>query len=241
MALSKIQIPHLKNKPSSNNQYILPPLLLTYLTTTFHLTHSYFSSQVTCPTNIHKYYSPFPCDIVFGSISTSFQYKCIGSGFAHPLTDKETQQALHWARLPANANPSNITILTTTDNKWYQNHNPLANPFPNTHLIAQIPLDTITYDKPTILTFQNMEPRIELNILNIYYIYNKQITLTCHKQLMTFQHILDTLSISHTHLQTVSPTPPGIRVNSNKIWDSFSYPSSTNPPTNHIASSKLSH
>lgn len=118
MALSKIQIPHLKTKPSSNNQYIL----LTYLNTTFHLTHSYFSSQVTCSTNIHKYYSPFPCDIVFGSISTSFQYKSTGSGFAHPFTDKETQQAFHWSRLPASTNPSNITILTTTDNKWYQNY-----------------------------------------------------------------------------------------------------------------------
>ena len=87
-----------------------------------------------------------------------------------------------------------------------------------------------------------MEPRIELNTLNIYYIYNKQITLSCQEQLMTFQHILNILSISYTHLQIVSPTPLGIQVNSNKIWNSFSYPPpSTNTPTNHIASSKISH
>ena len=71
--------------PSPHSTYPI----LQYLTTTFNLTHSYFSSLVTCPTNIHKYCSPFTRDKVFGSLGTSFQYKWKGFGFVHLITPKK--------------------------------------------------------------------------------------------------------------------------------------------------------
>ena len=57
---------------------------------------------------------------------------------------------IHWARLAAKNDPNTITILTILDNKWYQNHTPYIGPFLDTHVIAHIPADTITYEKPTI-------------------------------------------------------------------------------------------
>jgi hypothetical protein len=175
---------------------MLPLPILTYLTTAFNLIHSHFFSPVTCPTNIYKYYSPFTRDIVFGSCGTSFQYHRKGLGFEHLHNNQETQQAIHWARLVAHSDPHNITILITTDKHWYQNQTLLANPFPNTHLLAHFPLDTITYDEPTIPPFCTIEPRIELNTLNIYCIHNKQIPITSQDQLTSFKHILSTLCMS---------------------------------------------
>jgi hypothetical protein len=203
---------------------MLPLPILVHLATTFNLTHLYISSPVTCPTNIYKYYFPFTRDIIFGSYGTSFQYKWRGSGFAHPHNDQETQQAIHWARLAAHADPDNITILITTGKLWYQNQTPLASPFSNTHLLAHFPPDTITFDEVTILPFRTIEPSTKLNTFNIYCIHNIQTLITCHDQLTSFANLLRILYILHTYLQIIPPTPPDIHVNTNKNWNSATYP-----------------
>ena len=68
-----------------NTQYILPTPLLEHIITTFDLTHTYFSSPLTCSTLLKQYYSLFPCDCIFGSIGTAFTHKWNGQRFAHPL------------------------------------------------------------------------------------------------------------------------------------------------------------
>jgi hypothetical protein len=171
--------------PSINPQYTLPLPILNYLTSTFNLTHSYFSSPVTCPTNIYNHYSPFARDIVFGSHGTSFQHRWKGLGFTHPHNEQERQQAIHWARLAAHTNPNNpnnVTILIHNDKKWYQNQTPLLNPFPDTHLIAHFPPYTIIYNEPTIPPFRIKEPRVEVNTLNIFCIHNKQTPISYPEQ-----------------------------------------------------------
>ena len=57
------------------------------------ITHSYFSSPVTCPTTLRQFHSPFPRDVVFGSVEKTFHHKWHGNGYAYLHTDTETQQA----------------------------------------------------------------------------------------------------------------------------------------------------
>jgi hypothetical protein len=84
-----------KNDPLNNAQYTLPTTILNHLLDSFQITHSYFSSPVTCPTSIHKFYSPFTRDKIFGSLGTSFQYQWQGLGYAHPHNAQDAQQVLH--------------------------------------------------------------------------------------------------------------------------------------------------
>ena len=136
----KYRIP--KNNQLKFAQHTLPKPLLDYITTSFNITHSYLSSPVTCSTKITRFYSPFPRDKIFGSIGTAFQYKWKGTGYAHPHNIDEAQKSIHWTRLAAKNDPSNITIITIPDTNWYQN--------PNTHVVMHIPADTIIYNEPTI-------------------------------------------------------------------------------------------
>jgi hypothetical protein len=49
----------------------------------------------------------------------AFDYKWQGSGYAHPPNHELTIQALHWARLAAQADPKNQTILILTNPDWH--------------------------------------------------------------------------------------------------------------------------
>ena len=55
-----------KNDPLKNAHHSLPKTMLDYITTSFEITHSYFSSPVTCSTHLTKKISPFPRDKIFG-------------------------------------------------------------------------------------------------------------------------------------------------------------------------------
>jgi hypothetical protein len=84
MALPKIQTQIPKNGPLKESQHTLPQDILDYITTTFNISQSYFSSPVTCSTHITQLFSPFARDKVFGSLGTAFQYKWKVIGYAHP-------------------------------------------------------------------------------------------------------------------------------------------------------------
>jgi hypothetical protein len=109
----KYRVP--KTNPLKNSHYTLPNLILYLLHTTFNIIHSYFSSLVTCSTTISSFFSSFQRDVIFGSLGTAFQYKWQGTGFDHPHTIKDAQQSMHWARLAAQNNPHNLTILVMPD------------------------------------------------------------------------------------------------------------------------------
>ena len=134
--------------PVKESHHTLPQPLLDSITKTFNITHSYFSSPITCSTHITQYYSPFTRDKIFGSLGTTFQYKWNGIGYAHPHNEGTAQQAIHWTRLAAKNDPNSITILIKPNINWYQNYTPHTGPFPDTHTITHFAADTITYNEP---------------------------------------------------------------------------------------------
>ena len=69
----KHEIP--KNDPLKNSHHALPKTLLDYITTSFNITHSHFSSLVACSTQLTKLCSPFPRDKSFGSLGNAFSHR----------------------------------------------------------------------------------------------------------------------------------------------------------------------
>ena len=127
-----------------NIQYSLPTPLLDHILTTFDVTHTYFSSPLTCSTLLKQYYSPFPRDCIFGSLGTALIHKWNGQGFAHP-PPSFVSQAIHMARLAAKAYPLSYTILIHANPNWHQHMNPFHVKYQDTHVIAYIPPNTLQY------------------------------------------------------------------------------------------------
>ena len=94
-----------KNGPLKNSHHALPKALLDYMTTSFNIIHSYFSSPVTFSTQLTKFFSPSPRDKFFGSLGTAFSHRWQGIGYAHPHNESEAQIASHLARLAAKHDP----------------------------------------------------------------------------------------------------------------------------------------
>ena len=182
----KYRIP--KNDPLKGAQYTIPTQILDSLTTTFNINHSYFSSPVTCPTQFTQFYSPFPRDIIFGSLGKAFERKWKGIGYAHPHNETDLQQAIHWAYLAAKNDPNTITILISPDTNWYQNFNPYTGRFPDTHIIAHFTADTITYEEPTIPPELKID-RKELSTLQILCIHHQNNNIGTHVQMNQLTHI----------------------------------------------------
>lgn len=73
-----MKVKHLLDDSLKASQHTLPTTILDFLTTTVNIFHSYFSSLVTCSTQITNFYSPFPIDKIFGSLGNAFQYNWKG-------------------------------------------------------------------------------------------------------------------------------------------------------------------
>jgi hypothetical protein len=78
-----------RKNPTDTLHYTFPIPLQFFLHTTFNITHSYFSSPITCSTTLTKFFSPVPRDIVFGSLGNAFQHKWMGSGYTHSNHPKD--------------------------------------------------------------------------------------------------------------------------------------------------------
>jgi ribonuclease HI len=210
-------------------QHTIPQDLLNSITKTFNISHSYFSSSVTCSTHITKFYSPFARDKVFGSLDTAFQYKCNGIGYAHPHNEETTQQAIHWARLAAKNDPNTIILLVTPDINWYQNYSPHIGPFPDTHVIAHFSADTITYEEP--INPQNINKQwIEPSAIHIFCIHHQDHIIGTPNQIDTIKTTTENLQIPQYHIQKAPPTPRNTFVNKNAKWNKILYPPHTHPP-----------
>jgi hypothetical protein len=211
--------------PTATFHYNLPILLQFFFHTTFNITHSYFSSPITCSTTLTKFFSTFPRDIVFGSLGNAFHHKWTGSGYAHPNTPIDFQKALHWARLAAQHDPLALTILITPNLQWYQNSTPLLGPFLDTHNIIHFEVDTITYKEPTIPIELNQQPRKEPSMLHVYCIHHQDAVLFNTNNIQQLLSILHTLNILNAKIQESRSTPPDIQVNHILQWDILHYPS----------------
>jgi ribonuclease HI len=219
----KYRIP--KNDPLKDSQYTLPIPIGNFLHNTFHITHSYFSSPITCSLTIDNYFSPFPRDCIFGSLGNSFQYKWQGIGYAHPHTDIDMQKAIHWTRLSAQADPDSLTIIIVANKNWYHTNTAPHTTFPDVHTLIYFQADTITYKEPTIPTALN-HSRIEPSILYIYCIHHQNNPIRPSLQLQNLNPILQNLNIQHYEIHPIGPIPPHTPVNPNAHWHKSPYPPS---------------
>jgi hypothetical protein len=144
----KYRIP--KNDPLKATHYYLPPPLLDHILTSFSITHSYFSSPVTCSTTLTHFYSLYTRDKIFRSLEDTFTDQWVGWRFTHPHSIQAADQALHWARLATQEDPTNITLLLIQDQTWYYASEPHKHLFPDTHILAHFEADTLPYFEPTI-------------------------------------------------------------------------------------------
>lgn len=62
------------------------------------------------PYHSQTIFSPFPRDVVFGPLGTTFQHKWQGKVYAHPHKKNKAQEALHWAHLVAKNDQNYVTI-----------------------------------------------------------------------------------------------------------------------------------
>ena len=196
-----------KNDPLKYSHHSIHKILLNHIITHFNITHSYFSSLITCSTLIQNFYSPFPRDKIFGSIGNAFSYKWKGIGYAHPHNEKEAETAIHWARLAAKNDPNTIIILTISDNKWYQNYTPHTGPFRDTHVITHIPADTITYEEPTIPIEMN-KPQVEPSTIHILCVHHNNNNIGNIEQINTLNTIFNNLHIPQVHTQIAHQLHP---------------------------------
>ena len=201
----------------------MPKILLDDITTFFDITHSYFSSPVTGSTLIKDFHSPFSREKIFGSIGYAFFCKWKGIGYVHPHNKEKAEKAIHWARLVAKNDPNTMTILSIPDNKWYQNHTPHIGPFPNTHVIAHIPANMITYDE-SIIPLDLNKPQIEPSTIHILCVHHNNNNVGNIEQITALNTIFNILQILLVHTQIAPLTPPNIPVNKSKKWNTITYP-----------------
>ena len=179
-----------KHNPNNNHQ-TLHPSTLQALIETYNITHSYYSSPLTCPITITQYNSPHNRDIIFGSTGHTHSSKWAGVGLAHPPYLKTAITSIYWARMAAQENHNTKTVVIINHKK-----NPLPITHTELHTIVTIPPNTIQYnltsDWPkylhqlenqytTILSIQNPNPpdtpqvphALESNIWELYNIKMK--------------------------------------------------------------------
>ena len=213
----------------------MPKILLDHITTSFNITHSYFSSPVTCSTLIKDFHSPFSRDKIFGSIGHAFSYKWKGIEYAHPHNEEEAEKTIHWAQSATKNDPNTVTILTILDNKWYQNHIPYIGPFPDTHVIAHILADTIIHEEPTIPLELN-KPRVEPSTIHILCVHHSNNNVGNIEQINALNKKFNNLLIPLVHTQIVPSTPLNIQVNKSKKWNAITYPITNLPQNNETPS-----
>lgn len=80
--------------------------------------------------------------------------------------------------------PMSIIILAIPNANLYQNFYPCTGLFLDTHVITEFLADTTTYEKPTIFTKLNIEPRTKPLVLYILCIYHKDTHLGVLNQML---------------------------------------------------------
>ena len=224
--LTQRYIPDLPPRPPNNPTNLkqalthntLPPSILAFLIDSFSLTHSYYSSPLTCPLELHNYHSPHPRDAIFGAHGTAYSTQWAGRGLAHPPNSQTAVEALHWARMAAHTDPEALTILILPHEDWYNKRHPLTGPHPDTQVLAHLDPHILKYSPqmgfPTYLA--RTEPKI--------------VTILCIHQLRTpsiipifaerFQHCLEAaLHLTELPL-TLNPNPldTPTKVNLSNKW-----------------------
>jgi ribonuclease HI len=187
----------------------LPQQLLQHLTNSYSLTHSYYSNPLTCPYNMHQFYSPHARDRVFGSLGDSTKIQWNGHGFAHPPDQKNALTAIHQARMAARTHPNTLTIVVLPHTTWHSKNNPLQGTHRDTQVIAHFEPNTLKYIASPGLPkyFTRLEPLL-VSILCIHQLPTLYIPTQLHHTLqrthppLPKRHNIPTLPEQH------QPIPP---------------------------------
>ena len=188
-----------KKKPKiiqpQNLHQTLHPEITKVLISSFHITHSYYASPLTCPIEITQYNSPHNRDIIFGSLGHALSSKWTGIGLVFPTDHNTTLQAIHWARMAAKEDPNTVTILIVNHRDWTTQNLPLTAK-PDIHVMATIPPHAIQY-KPTPewpTYYQYVQP----TLTSIPCVHNQP---TLHSNVQTPHTLQQTLQqITNTHI-----------------------------------------
>lgn len=224
-----------KQLHNHNSHHALPSLLIQHLQKTFNITHSYFSSPLTYNTHFKNYHSPYTRDKIFGSLGPAFETKWAGIGYAHPPDYQSTIQAIHWARLAAQQNSNNITIITLPDPHWHSTTNTTTNSYQNTHTIIYFKPNTLQYETHTSLPeYYNIIEPLATKILCIYH-KNQAIT--------PLDFPTSTKNLIQTSLKiTCSTNTPQHQSQNTPPMDQRRSPPANQPTTAHIFNlTQLSH
>jgi ribonuclease HI len=197
-----------KKKPkiiqSQNLHQTLHPEITKALITSFRITHSYYSSPLTCPIEITQYNSPHNRDIILGSLGHAKSSKWTGIGLAFPMDHNTTLEAIHWARMAAKEDPKTVTILIVNHKDWTTQKLPLTSK-PDIHVMATIPPHTIQY-KPTP-EWPTYYQYVETALTSILCVHNQS---TLHPNVQTPHTLKQTLQqIKNTHID-IHPIKPNL-------------------------------
>jgi hypothetical protein len=209
--------------------------MLDHLTTTFNITHSYFSSPITCSTLLKQFYSAFPRDCIFGSIGNAFLHKWNGCGFAHPPSPL-LPQAIHMARIAAKTNPLSYTILINIDPNWHQQTNPFIAQYKDIYVITNIPPNTLQYHVPLAPPYDK-QSHIEKLAIQILCIHHKTTTIG---DISAMEQLNDYFPNTPFLIQIAQPTPRHTKVQIHKTRHTLPDPppllyihNNTNPLPNY--------
>ena len=201
-------------QPRNLHQKLHPEITKT-LINSFKITHSYYSSPLTCPIQLTQYHSPHNRDILFGSMGHANSSRWSGIGLAFPTDHHTTVEAIHWARIAAKEDARTITILIVNHKDWTIPQLPLTTNS-DTHIMATIPPHTIQCD-PTPewpKYYQYTEP----SITSIICIHNQtNIPMNIQTPIALQQVLQQTLN---THIDTfpIKPTPTHYNVKFSLAW-----------------------
>ena len=120
-------------------------------------------------------------------------------------------------------------IAKTHYKNWYHNLNPHKGHFQDSHVIAHLKADTITYEEPTIPSELRIEPRTESRAIHILCIHHKGTPTRSEGYTQQMYNIVNALQLPAMFTQSAPPTPQDTPVNCSIKWSKLTYP--PHPPT----------
>lgn len=96
-------LPHISNL--STKHHTLHQSIVKLLINSFNVTHSCYSSTLTCPSQLIQYKSLHTMDVLFKSTWLAKSSNWSSKGLTYPIDHQNTLEAIHWARIEAKEYP----------------------------------------------------------------------------------------------------------------------------------------
>jgi hypothetical protein len=117
------------------------------------------------------------------------------------------------ARLAAKEDPQSYTILVNSDPNWHQNTNHYHQIYPDIHVIAYIPPNTLQYHEPINPSF-NENSYIDTHAIQLLCIHHRTSPIGDTETLNQITHLINIPLCIHI----APPTLPHTKVKNDKTW-----------------------